>query len=68
MTKHKNENGELHRVDGPAIEWANGSREWWVEGKLHRTDGPAVVYITHGSRAWYLNGKFIKKERVKEKE
>jgi len=29
-------NGVLHRLDGPAIEWANGGKEWWVDGKLHR--------------------------------
>jgi len=26
-------NGELHRVDGPAIEFANGSKEWWINGE-----------------------------------
>ena len=25
---------ELHRVDGPAIEYANGSKIWFVDGKL----------------------------------
>jgi len=25
---------ELHRVDGPAIEYANGSKMWFVNGKL----------------------------------
>lgn len=28
----RNEDGKLHRVDGPAREWANGDREWWVQG------------------------------------
>ncbi len=23
-------NGQLHRMDGPAVEYADGSREWWV--------------------------------------
>ncbi len=27
--------GVLHRVDGPAIEWASGSKEWWLNGKLY---------------------------------
>ena len=22
----------LHREDGPAIEYANGTREWWLDG------------------------------------
>ena len=58
--------GKKHRVDGPAIEWPNGSREWWVEGKRHRTDGPAVVGAD-GYHEWWVDGKFIKSERAKEK-
>lgn len=27
------QNGERHREDGPAIEYADGDREWWIEGK-----------------------------------
>ena len=26
-------NGKLHREDGPAIEYANGTKEWYVDGK-----------------------------------
>ena len=26
-------NGELHRVDGPAIEYPNGDNEWHLNGK-----------------------------------
>ena len=25
-------NDEVHRTDGPAIEWANGNKEWWLNG------------------------------------
>ena len=50
------QNGELHRMDGPAIEGANGYKEWWVNGKLHRTDGPAVEYSS-GTKEWWVNGK-----------
>ena len=25
-------NEKLHRVDGPAIEWKNGDKEWWFDG------------------------------------
>ena len=49
-------NGKLHRDDGPAIEWADGSKEWWKDGKLHRDDGPAVEWAD-GSKVWYKNGK-----------
>ena len=34
----------LHREGLPAIEWDDGSREWYRKGRLHRIDGPAVYY------------------------
>jgi hypothetical protein len=46
----------LHRVDGPAQEWANGDREWYINGKLHREDGPAVEWES-GIKKWLLNGR-----------
>lgn len=53
--------GKLHREDGPAIEWANGTREWFIEGKRHREDGPAVEWI-NGTNEWYLDGKRHRKD------
>lgn len=55
--KHWFLNGELHRVDGPAVEWADGSRKWYLDGELHREDGPAIEWA-NGSKLWYLNDKF----------
>ena len=46
----------IHREDGPAVEYANGSKAWFLNGKLHREDGPAVEY-SDGDKEWYLNGK-----------
>ena len=46
----------LHREDGPAVEWWDGSKEWYLNGKLHREDGPAVEWWD-GYKAWYLNGE-----------
>jgi hypothetical protein len=46
----------LHRLDGPAVEYADGTRQWWVDGKLHRLDGPAVEYAD-GSREWWVDDK-----------
>ena len=47
---------KLHRDDGPACEWTDGSKWWWVNGKRHRTDGPACEW-TDGSKQWWVNGK-----------
>jgi hypothetical protein len=31
-----------HREDGPACEWSDGSKSWWLHGRRHREDGPAI--------------------------
>ena len=49
-------NNIFHREDGPAIEWANGKKEWYLNGKRHRTDGPAIEYPS-GTKSWWINGK-----------
>ena len=48
-------NGERHRVDGPAIEYTDGEKHWFLNGERHRIDGPAVEHI-NGSCHWYVNG------------
>ena len=48
-------NGNLHREDGPAVEYANGDKSWYLNGKLHREDGPAVEYA-NGYKEWRING------------
>ncbi|NVM33999.1 MAG: hypothetical protein HWN81_00285 [Candidatus Lokiarchaeota archaeon] len=47
---------KLHRLDGPAIEYSSGSKEWWIEDKLHRLDGPACEYA-NGHKCWYVEDK-----------
>ena len=64
ITKEKvwfNSRWRLHREDGPAIEYANGTKEWWVDGKLHRLDGPAVEYVD-GYKSWYLDGNLHRED------
>ena len=29
----KNSAGQYHRTDGPAVERADGTKEWWFKGK-----------------------------------
>ena len=49
------QNGQLHRTDGPAVEYSDGLRYWYQNGVRHRTAGPAVEH-PDGSRYWYQNG------------
>ena len=55
-TEWYNAKGQLHREDGPAVEWSDGDKAWYFNGKLHREDGPAVV-TADGDKQWYQNGK-----------
>ena len=48
-------NGELHRLDGPALEWANGDAEWWADGQPHRLGAPAIEFAA--ARIWLVRGK-----------
>jgi len=50
------QNGQLHRIEGPAIERADGSKMWYVNDQRHRIDGPAVEYAD-GDKYWYQNGQ-----------
>jgi hypothetical protein len=46
--------GNIHRIDGPAIESFDGKKEWWVNNKRHRIDGPAILWL-NGDKFWYVN-------------
>ena len=46
---------KLHRENGPAVEYVDGSKKWFLDGKLHRADGPAIERAD-GTKEWYING------------
>jgi len=57
--------GKLHRENGPAVIYSDGTQEWHLNDKLHREDGPAVEDLRcfapaniypNGEQHWYLNG------------
>jgi hypothetical protein len=55
-------NGRFHRENSPAVEWNNGSKEWWLNGLRHREDGPAIEYY-NGSESWWINSiKYTEQE------
>ena len=53
-----NNKGELHRDDGPAAIYPNGTEFWLKNGSLHRDDGPAVIRAD-GSKEYFLNGEEV---------
>ena len=52
---------KCHREDGPAIEYANGDKVWWLDGKRHREDGAAVEWAD-GYKEWHINGKLHRED------
>ena len=44
-----------HRIDGPAMEYSDGTKVWYLHGKRHRIDGPAIEWA-YGDKSWCLNG------------
>jgi hypothetical protein len=57
-----NKEGLLHRLDGPAREWTDGSKEWWVNGKQHRLGGPAAVWSSD-RKQWWVVGQRLTQEQ-----
>ena len=57
-TKYWWKNWRLHRDDGPAVEWADGSVVWKQNGKYHREDGPAIE-CANGSKSWWIHDRKI---------
>ena len=55
MKEYRNELGQYHRVDGPAIEEPDGTKYWYQNGNLHRDNGPACEYAS-GTKVWCQNG------------
>lgn len=48
-------NGKLHRLDGPAVVFSNGTKQWYQNNKFHRLDGPAIISVD-GTKHWFVNG------------
>ena len=54
--KYLDASGLEHRLDGPAFEYADGTRTWCVDGYTHRLEGPAIEYAD-GTREWCVDGR-----------
>ena len=63
--EYYNSDGQLHRTNGPAIEYANGTKYWYQNGVCHRTDGPAIEWDS-GGKSWFIDGKLLSEAEFKE--
>jgi len=51
-----NDEGQHHRLDGPAFEYSDGSKEWAINGNFHRNIDPSVEQ-TDGRKYWFFKNK-----------
>lgn len=58
--KHWCIDGKLHRKDGPAIEYADGTKKWYINGNLHRKTAQLLNTQT-GLKNGILTGNFIER-------
>ena len=55
--EYRNANNKRHRDDGlPAVEWTNGTKEWFVNGVRQRVGGLPAIEMADGSLFWFVNG------------
>lgn len=65
--RYYNKEGQLHRLDGPACECADGYKSWYINGKRHREDGPAIEFA-NGYKSWYVNGKQLTEQEFNDRQ
>jgi len=54
--RYYNDEGEYHRLDGPAFENSNGTKFWYINGNRHRNIDPSSEWWD-GEKFWYFKGK-----------
>ena len=60
-TWYLNSDGQRHRDGGlPAIERADGTKEYYVNDRRHNAHGPAVI-TARGAREYWLEGRRVLK-------
>ena len=56
-----NQNDQRHRLDGPAVEYSNGDKDWYQNDKRHCLDGPAIEY-SNGYKEWCIKGEYYSED------
>ncbi len=56
IVEWRDEDGRLHRDDGPAWILPDGTQSWYQHGEWHRDDGPAIIRA-NDTKEWYQHGR-----------
>ena len=59
--RYYNSAGQLHRDEGAAVEYPDGTKHWYQNGVLHRVNGPAIDYGSEGG-LWFIHGRRCSKK------
>lgn len=54
--------GKFHRIGGPADEFDNGDKVFYINGKRHNEEG-AAIQLADGRNFFYLNGKEMTEQK-----
>ena len=46
-------NGKWHREDGPAVEWSDGSKSWYLHGKEAHPETLVDLQLSRGTFCYY---------------
>lgn len=65
--RYKNEKGDLHRIDGPAINYEDRHEQWLINGELHREDGPAIIHLSNNTEYWLRDNWYTKENWERER-
>ena len=56
--RYYDENSCLHNPAGPASEYRDGTRLYYIHGKIHREDGAAIEW-PDGRKEYWINDRLI---------
>ncbi len=60
--EYYNYDGELHRLDGPAVIYDHGTKYWFKNGKLHRENNLPAIEYDNGDKEYYVNGNLHRED------
>jgi len=52
-SKYWDLNGKFHREDGPAVEYAGGDKEWYLNDKAVHPEKLVDLWLSRGIFCWY---------------
>lgn len=58
----RDEAGQPHNDNGPAVYDEEGYQAWFIHGTRHRLDGPAIIDPHDGSREWWVDGNLHRED------